>query len=273
MPANSVHHCLSGCCYIPSVNNFFWEGNKISWNWTLNLDFCHSYAWNPCTEPSRSLQTAGLVVALELAKSRLMPSYWQIRSSSWPDLAGLTPRDGVNHVCVSAPCKPSRESRPPLLHSSKHPLSGNFKEGEGQASQLNLAGWAFKFIFALCFWSCHLLYTPRFVFHRPRTSKSVKLLVTGGERLCQFQDEKKKILRLVLLDLGRGEGFSPLRCKGCRVWWYMPIIQALKRQARLKNHDFKARLDHLRSVSRTTKVNMAPKLPILCCAQPGYHCK
>lgn len=101
MPANSVHHCLSGCCYIPSVNNFFWEGNKISWNWTLNLDFCHSYAWGPCTEPSRSLQTAGLVVALELAKSQLMPSYWQIRSSSWPDLAGLTPSDGVNHVCVS----------------------------------------------------------------------------------------------------------------------------------------------------------------------------
>lgn len=123
-------------------------------------------------------------------------------------------------TCVSAPCTPSRESLP-LLHSSKHPLSGNFKVGEGQASQLNLAGWAFKFLFALCFWSCHLLYTPRFVFHRPRTSKSVKIISYWRRKPWPVTGCKKKILRLVLLGL-EGGGVSPLKCKG----WQGMVIRA-----------------------------------------------
>lgn len=140
MPANSVHHCLSGCCYIPSVNNFFWEGNKISWNWTLNLDFCHSYAWDCAQSPAchcRLLVCGGFGASDFSGKSRLLTNTkFLLARFGRPDPEWWRqPR-----VCQPSARLPSRNS---LQHISKHPLSGNFKEGEGLASQLTLAGWAF----------------------------------------------------------------------------------------------------------------------------------
>lgn len=157
MPANSVHHCLSGCCYIPSVNNFFWEGNKISWNWTLNLDFCHSYAWDPSPEPSLSMQTAGLlwlwsswllwdepVNAILLTNTKFLLARFGRPDPEW----WRQPR-----VCVN-PLHAFEEFSASTTHQQA-PFVWKFQRGGGAGFAVQ-PGWLsfLHLFFALCFWSC-----------------------------------------------------------------------------------------------------------------------